>query len=359
MTIVIPDVADYDEENGVAHAALAYGKAGLYLAPTVRRGESPGKNPGTALGARWQSATVTGSADVWAVFGEDHPDACGIALHCGRSGVLAIDIDTEDATLIPDVVLRAIKELEPPSWTTRRGAALRGHYLFAQPPGRMIGNSGGKLGSGWGDIRGKNGVVILPGSWHPNTEDGLYHMTRSGVVPTLPDYIADLLVDSTGQADAATPTEVKAFLEAHVSELKPSALAFGPLKRFADMMAVKQGRHTSMTDVACWAMREARAGLYPAKLAASELHKALKAAVNGERDTTGEFMGILSWAIGAAMVAPEARMESTRENILAPRAAEDGAGGIEKANVVTLPPPSAPARVARGLIARIERVVLL
>lgn len=358
MPIVIPHVDEYDPEQGVTAAALAYAKAGLYLAPTVNRGESPGKNPGTALGRHWQSATVTGSADAYALFGEEHADAVGIALHCGRSGVLAIDIDTEDETLIPEPVLRAIRECGPPTFTTRRGAQLRAHYLFEQPPGRMIGNAGGKLGSGWGDIRGKNGVIILPGSWHPKeAEGGAYVMRSHGEVPVLPPYVADLLTDQGQGGDAATGPEVSAFLAAHVSAMRPDMITLGPVKAFAEAVAAGQGRHTSMIEAACWAMREARAGLYPARDAAKALGQALAAAVGGERSTTGEMMGILSWAIGQANATSEERLAQIRENAM-PRSApllpppgDDASAPLAKVAgaQVTLPSPNAPVKVARAL----------
>jgi opacity protein-like surface antigen len=39
-----------------------------------------------------------------------------------------------------------------PYQSSRPDLVGRGHYLFAQPPGRMIGNGGGRLGSAWGQI---------------------------------------------------------------------------------------------------------------------------------------------------------------------------------------------------------------
>lgn len=351
MPILIPHVDVYNEEHGVIAAALAYGKAGLYLAPTVNRGESPGKNPGTALGRHWQTATVTGSADVYAVFGEEHPDAVGIALHCGRSGVLAIDIDTEDESLIPEPVLRAIRECNPPTFTTRIGARLRAHYLFEQPPGRMIGNAGGKLGSGWGDIRGKNGVIILPGSWHPVPEAGRYEMRSHGEVPVLPSYLADLLSDAGDHNDAATGAEVAAFMNAHVSAMRPEMIALGPVKRFEEQVAAGMGRHTSMIDAACWGMREARAGIYPARDASKALATALARAVGGERSTTGEFMGILAWAVAQANGVTEERLARIREDAM-PRAVSStstAADGEAPRPATILPSPAAPVKVARAI----------
>ena len=64
----------------------------------------------------------------------------------------------------------------------------RGHYVFAMPPGRTIGNSKGRLGGGWGDIRGLNGIIVVA----HRIPTGVRWM-RTGPVPLLPDELAELL----------------------------------------------------------------------------------------------------------------------------------------------------------------------
>jgi putative DNA primase/helicase len=347
--ITIPHVDPYQQgqpPEALQAAASAYGNAGLYIAPTVNRGPSPGKNPGTLLGAGWPSKTVTGGADAWALL-DEHRDACGVALHAGRSGLVVVDIDTEDATLIPEPLRRAIRELRPPRSTTRIGATLRGHCLFAQPAGRHIGNSTGQLGDEWGDIRGTNGVIILPGSYHP-ADDGRYEWQHTGDIPTLPDYVADLLPDGAVAGAAYSDEQVEEFLTANVGNARPAALrgVIGDL-----VAASAHGRHAAAVRAACWAMREARAGLYPARVAADAIAHELREAVGGERDTTAEMRGIMSWAVAqAAAEAPE-RVTQVRARALPKPATVEAPEAPEEHDNV-LPSSRAPVKAARALAAR-------
>lgn len=355
LTLSIPDVQPWTPETAVYPAAMAYGSAGLYLAPVTRTGQSPGKNPGQLLGAAWQTRTVTGGADAYALFGETYAEqACGIALHCGRSGLVVMDIDTEDIEAVPEPIRRAIIECSPPYQTTRIGAERRGHYLFRQPEGRMIGNSPAGLGREWGDIRGKNGVIILAGSWHP-APDGRYEWQRTGVIPFLPGYVADLLTDGSMVEGAFTNLEVDTFLARHVSNLKPQALK-GVITKF-HTEAGAHGRHTSMIDAACWAMREVRAGLYPGATARFALAEALAEAVAGERDTGNEMRGILAWAVAQVEGQPdiEARCAELREKAIdgAPVIVNEDGGEELDPHPLVLPSPNDPARAARELAALI------
>lgn len=349
---VIPEVTPYGDGKDLYTKAMAYAGAGLYIAPTVKTGSSPGKNPGALLGGDWPSRTVTGGADAYALFGEQYADrACGIALHCGRSGLIVIDIDTEDAGLVPEPLMRAIQETQPPYQTTRQGAVLKAHYLFRQPEGRSIGNSPAGLGSEWGDIRGKNGVIILAGSWHA-APDGMYAWQRTGPVPVLPDYVAELLTDGTPVEGACSDSEVEAFLNAHISRLKPTAAA-GPVNAFADRVARGAGRHATMIDVTCWAMREAAAGLYPAREVSFQLAEAMSAALNGERDTTKEMRGILAWSIAQVLAEPggEERRARYREEAIGGGTViinDDGGEELDPHPWI-LPSPTDPSAVARRL----------
>lgn len=321
---------------------MAYGKiGGFYLAPT-RAGDV--KNPGSLLGKRWQAGTVRDPADVFAVFGEEHPDAAGVALHAGRSGIVVIDIDTEDDASLPEPLRRAIEETAPPYQTTRVGAVRRGHYLFRQPEGRMIGNGRGLLGAGKYDIRGKNGVIVLAPTVHPEP-DGLYRWRRTGPIPAVPDHLAALLPDSSDATDAASDAAIEAFLTTHVSELAPHMQA-AVLAKFRELVSQSKARHDSALEVTCWAMREARAGLYPARGAARQIKAAFLEAVGDDRRTAGrEFAGILAWAVGQADGASEERMEAIRTKALADPYAIDFDGSTEPEPVTE---PAIPQEDATG-----------
>ena len=361
-TTVGPYVPELARESDVRSAAMAYGKAGLYLAPT--RSTDP-KNPGSYLGSKWQTRTVTGGADAYAIFGEEYPDAAGIALHCGRSGVVVVDIDTEDEYAVPAELLRAIKELEPPFQTTRRDAALRGHYLFQQPHGRTIGNSLGKLGKGWGDVRGTNGVIILPPSLHKSASDGgHYEWQRTGAIPVLPTYVADLLPDGGDNESTVSDAAVEAFLSEHVSNMKPHA-AKGPVTTFLRETDRGGGRHLECVTAAAWLCREARAGLHPARDALQALRTEFlrlvtadpgaHAATRSNGGAVREFRSILAWAVAQAIGEPPERIARVRERAIGDAPTLTDENGVETLDPHpnVLPSPNAPALAARALAERL------
>ncbi len=349
-------------DTDLLSAALAYAGAGLYIAPTTSRGESPGKNPGTLLGRNWPQRSITGAADAYAMFAEDFAsDAVGIALHCGRSGLVVVDIDTEDAALIPDEIKSAIVQHQPPYQTTRKDGRARGHYFFRQPAGRQIGNSLGRLGKGWGDIRGTNGVVILAGSWHPSP-DGAYVQRHAGPIPELPVYVADLMPDGADAVSAVSDADVQAFIKgtAHY-EMAPNATK-GPVKRFIAEIGKGGARHTEAAASAVWICREARAGGYPAGPALSSLFAAFATAVTADPGAfTGrlreggperEFRGITAWAVAQAMAEPEERLSAARERMANPRGTPPPpATRIEAPADFTMPsPPAFPPPAIDGLM---------
>ena len=163
-------------------AALLYADAGLYVGPAERRS----KHPGSVLGDGWQHQTSCDVEQIAAWFaGTDH----GVFIHAGRSGLVIFDVDYPDR--LPGVLAKHL-ELAPYQ-SSRPDVARRGHYLFAQPAGRVIGNGGGSLGSGWGQVRGLNGVIIAAPSVHQG--GGEYRWIRHGDVPVLPDALAEQLPD--------------------------------------------------------------------------------------------------------------------------------------------------------------------
>ncbi|MGV0599090.1 bifunctional DNA primase/polymerase, partial [Mycolicibacterium pulveris] len=79
--------------NGLslADAALTYAMAGWYVLPTDPRDI---KNPGSIVKGHWRQQSSRDFAQIrrwWT----DNPNA-GIALHVGRSGALAFDLDLDD-----------------------------------------------------------------------------------------------------------------------------------------------------------------------------------------------------------------------------------------------------------------------
>ena len=254
----------------------------------------------------------------WA--GTDH----GIALHVGRSGGAVLDVDAPDK--MPAVVVDAVASTSPPYQSTRSDTPRRGHYLFAQPAGRILGNGTGRLGGAWGEVRGRNGVIVVAPSVHENAADGgRYWWGSIGPVPVLPTPVGDLLDDTADAADAATDAEVSAFLDAHTEAARPELLDVW-CATYTRKVTAGESRHGRMVSIAAGAMKEARAGYYDARTAADALEALFLAAVaavavpggkQGAVRTGGqarsEWAGILAWAIAQAEVADVAAVRARVE----------------------------------------------
>ena len=254
-------------------AALAYGDAGWYVVP-VKRGS---KNPGSVVGEHWQRKSSRDPQQIVAWFaGTDY----GIALHCGRSGALVIDVDDPD--FLPDVLRRNLDAA--PYQSTRPDTPGRGHHVFAMPPGRTLGNSTGELGSTWGDVRGVSGVIIVEPT--PHKDGGEYRWQRVGTVRPLPAEIGDALPDGSSAEDAASDATVAAFLTEHVGNERPGVRQ-GLLNQLRARFDAGESRHPSTVPTLVGAMKEARLGLYPALPAAQTIWEMFRDAV-GKQPTSGK-----------------------------------------------------------------------
>jgi hypothetical protein len=300
----IPDVAGMS----VLDAALAYAEAGLYVGPLKHRQ----KNPGSVLGKAWQSRTSRDPAVIrrWFPAGTKR----GVFLHCGRSGLVVFDVDKPEN--LHELIDLAVVSEAPPWQNTRPAHPDRRHYLFATPEGRSLGNSTGQLGKGWGEVRGRNGVIVVAPSVHEDP-DGLYTWGHVGPVPVLPDYLAAELPDALSSAEPASDAEVERFIDEHDT---------GERLHFLDrlvtgwLVKVEEGesRHASMTGHLTGALKEAAAGMYPARQAVKELGKVWRNEITqdgrGEKQRAGrsrdeaeeEWAGLLAWAVSQARAADPA-----------------------------------------------------
>lgn len=302
--VYVPDVAGLS----VLDAALAYGEAGLYVGPLKHRS----KHPGSVLKRDWDTKTSRDPAVIrrWFPAGTDR----GVFLHCGRSGLLVFDVDRPEN--LHELIDLAVVNESPPWQNTRPAHPDRRHYLFALPPGRKLGNSTGTLGKGWGEVRGNNGVIVVAPSEHEEP-DGHYTWGQVGQVPVLPAYLADELPDALDAADPATSAEVEAFLAEHDSG---EQLEF--LNRLVNgwLNKVVQGesRHSSMAGHLTGALKEAAAGMYPARRAATWLETFWSQEIakdgTGPNQSAGrtpeeaaeEWNGLLAWAVAQARAADPA-----------------------------------------------------
>lgn len=300
MTLHVPLVTDEDDPLG---AALKYAATGWYVLPVSPRDR---KNPGSVVGKGWQHQSSRDPQQIAAWFaGTDYL----LALHVGRSGGVVFDVDDPDR--IPDLLAAHLHgPLCPPHQSSRPDQPGRGHYAFLQPRGRTIGNSTGRLGKGWGEVRGKNGVIIAAPSRHAREDDGArYEWLGTGDVPTLPAELAELLPDSGATTDAASDEEVRRFIATYTDGRAPGKLQ-GPVKKYADLLEEGGSRHQELVSVACWAMREVVAGWYPAAAAIDALNEAFVEAAAIRRKPTDRVLdrtqaeaeadGVFAWAIAQA-----------------------------------------------------------
>ncbi|MCI4674785.1 phage/plasmid primase, P4 family [Candidatus Mycolicibacterium alkanivorans] len=294
MNLEIPVVTGLDTLS----AALAYAQSGWHILP-VRLDT---KHPGSVVGKAWPSKSSREPEQLVAWFAGT---SFGIALHCGRSGALAADVDRTEK--MPEVLARHC--VSAPFQATRPDTPGRGHYVFAQPPGRTIGNGGGRLGSSFGEIRGLNGVIIVEPSTHPN--GGEYRWIRTGPVPVLPDELAVLLDDASPGEDAATDTQVAEFIAAHTDSVRPEIL-HGWTRALAGKIERGESSHTSLSSVLTGAMKEARAGFFPAAEAIKQLKPIFvnSVALGGSTGVVrvgaraeAEFNSILAWSVAQAQAA--------------------------------------------------------
>jgi hypothetical protein len=225
-------------DDDVLTAALKYAKAGWYVLP-VRMSDA--KNPGSVVGTGWPSKSSRDPKMLAAWYAGT--SGLGIALHQGRSGAVAVDVDKPE--LLPEMLAAACVRTVHQS--TRDNHPGRGHYLFAMPPGRNIGNSNGKLGKDWGEIRGKNGVTIVQPSHHEKSADGgRYQWITTGPLLELPANVADVLPDGADAHDAATEAHLSEFLAEHTDAVRLELLDVWCALFTKDAKA-GASRHVSMT----------------------------------------------------------------------------------------------------------------
>lgn len=270
--VALPDVSGMSN----AEAAQAYARHNLPVVP-VRFGT---KNPGSYLGKGWPQRATT-DLDTVRDWWERWPDA-GIAIHVGGAGLLVIDVD--DESRVPRWLWKHLdKALFRP--TTNNPASRRGHYFYRLGDGQLFGNGLGSLGKGWGEVRCYGGCVVVGPTHHPRfAEGGRYACGPAGTIPLVPAEIAQKLnaPPERGQYEPLTPVDVekraKDYLTTYTANRDPNKLR--PI--LAGFDAAPGGRHGSMYDTLCWAMREAKAGCFPAQHAADTLRDVWQAAIGGE-----------------------------------------------------------------------------
>ncbi len=297
----MPDVAGLSP----AEAALAYARAGWYLLPTD---PSDVKNPGSVVRGHWQGKSSRDPQQIRAWW-QENPDY-GIALHVGRSGAVAFDLDIDDIDLITRAgrphIAEALRSATAVQGTRCHGD--RGHYLFATAVGDSFGNGPGPFRR-WGQVRGCNGVIVAAPTPHPNA-NARYEWRRVGALSPLPGALRSCLSEGAVDADPLTRAELETFLDTYTGRGcgREDCLNSpkGPVTRFEHQVVEGNSRHDTMLRVLLWALSEAMAGCYPAREALDQLHRAFRAAFTDKDDPVRlrhldeEFARLAQWAAAHA-----------------------------------------------------------
>ena len=307
-----------EPDTSTITAALAYAAAGWYVLP-VRPTDK--KHPGSRVGKQWQTKSSRDPEELVAWFaGTDDL----IALHVGRSGAVVFDVDAVDKLPEP---LAFLPNSTGPYQSTRTDEPGRGHYPFLMPHGRSLGNSKRGLPGGWGEVRGKNGVIIVAPSEHESAAKGArYAWLRTGPLTDLPEALAAVTADALDAADTATDAEVIGFLEQHVEQTRPELLD-SKLRGWTAQLEAGESRHGSACGFVVGAMREARCGYYMAADATERMKQLFvtratsakpgdkNAKKRSKKQAEAEFDGILAWAIAQALAATDEKLDEVRERI--------------------------------------------
>lgn len=304
--LVVPNI---EAESTVLDSALAWIDSGFYVLPI----DSATKNPGTVVGNGWpeKSSRDSKQIETWFHPGTNH----GLAIHVGKSGAIAFDVD--DPTQLPNRLREWITLESVPFQSTRSGDPLRGHYIFATPEGSNYGNSKGLLKGPWGEVRGKNGIIVVAPTPHSKqAEGGQYFWKRTGVVPLLPFALQRLLPEARYQsAQSIDMAEAESFFihysKGDCEQVLDNRLADGK------SWFLRGSRHDACRDLLLVCMKDTRAGLYSAKAAVESIAN-LFVSIKPQSEWTSprEFIDMTLWAIAQVLQMSDEEMSLHRESQL-------------------------------------------
>lgn len=284
--------------------------------------------------------------------------------------VVGVDVDVY---LGGDVGLAELEEkygvLPPTVLSTSRidGSGIR---LFRRPVGWLLATDPAK---GIDMVQAHHRYVVAAPSLHPEGREYHWIDGETGEVLDVPPYPGDLpelpwpwleglKVDKGRKGGgAATPVEVAEFLDARTDSLFPAGLK-GLQTKLGNATVEGKGRHDTLVKVACWAMREAAAGLYPARDAVDLLAGWWRDVMDGEprRRDGGEFGAAIAWAVAEAEADP-ARVATIRQEHdlvgwaeAAARAAEQHDDPHDEAPDEDRPPPVIVGRWLADLCAEVD-----
>lgn len=305
--LVVPNV---EANCTMLESALAWAENGFYVLPI----DATTKNAGTVVGKGWPDKSSRDSQQIEKWFQTETP--FGLAIHLGKSGAIAFDVD--DPSQLPNRLREWIMLESVPFQSTRTGDPLRGHYIFATPEGSNYGNSKGKLKGAWGEVRGKNGIIVVaPTSHSKHADGGQYVWKRTGVVPLLPHALQRLLPEARYQSTQSIDmAEADSFFANHSQNICEHALE----NRLTEGKSwfLRGSRHDACRDLLLVCMKDARAGLYSANTAVESIANLFVSIKPQDQwSSPREFIDMTLWAIAQVLPLPEGEIELHRESQLA------------------------------------------
>ena len=302
-------VPNNTESMSVLDAALAWAENGFYVLPI----DATTKNAGTIVGRGWPDKSSRDSQQIEKWFQTEMP--YGLAIHLGKSGAIAFDVD--DPSQLPNRLREWIMLESVPFQSTRTNDPLRGHYIFATPEGSSYGNSKGLLKGAWGEVRGKNGIIVVaPTSHSKHAEGGQYVWKRTGVVPLLPYALQRLLPESRYQsAQSIDMAEAETFFANYSNSICENVLETRLLD--GKFWFLRGSRHDACRDLLLVCMIDTRAGLYGAKTAVeSILNLFVSIKPQDQWSSPREFIDMTLWAIAQVLQISDEEIALHRESQL-------------------------------------------
>jgi hypothetical protein len=207
-----------------------------------------------------------------------YPNATGIGIDCGRSGLLVVDIDGSDA----EVAWAELERGHPhiPTLEAGTGRLEGGRHVYFRSTDARSKNSVGKVGSHI-DTRGRGGFAIVPPSLH-HTGNRYRWLNRRPIAPA-PEWLLELIKPPAptiiGQRRTIPPGE-------RCDTYGRVALE----RQCDDMLNAPEGtRHDTLAGVAYRAGRLAAAGHLERSLAEAVLIPAARSTGLPELEVTTTF----------------------------------------------------------------------
>lgn len=293
----------------IREAALAYADAGWCVLPI----NSGTKHAGSVVGVGWpeKSSRDPQQIEKWFQAGTTY----GLAIQLGKSGAIAFDVD--DPSQLPHRLREWLMLEIAPFQSTRNNDPFRGHYIFAIPEGSNYGNSKGLLKGAWGEVRGKNGIVVVSPTLHSkHGEGGQYIWKKTGIVPPLPYALQKLLPEVRYQSvQSIDMAEADTFFATHIKADCTQLLE----ARIIDGRSwfLRGSRHDAGRDLLLICLKDARAGLYDAKTSVESIANLfVSIKPQDEWSSPREFIDMTLWAIAQVLRISDEEMSLHRESQL-------------------------------------------